>query len=110
MNIEPWYGIKCIFRHLNLDTEEPGAFVYEERIVLVSASSDDEAISLAEKDAIDYAKDTVCEYLEFATSFHIFDDKVVSLSEVYSEMRESSLEPDEYLDYFYDTGNERVKK
>jgi len=110
MNIEPWYTIKCIFRHLNLDTEDPNAFVYEERIVLIRASSDDEAIALAEKDAQEYAKDTDCEYINFATSFHLFDDKVISFSEIYSEMRESALEPNEYLDNYYDTGSERVRK
>ena len=110
MSIESLYSIKCLFRHLDLDTESPMASTYEERIVLVQASSDDEAIALAEQDAIEYAKDTDCEYINFATSFHIFDEKVVSFTEVYSEMRESNLEPNEYLDYFYDTGCERVRK
>lgn len=109
MNIELWYSIKCIFRHLDSGKKSSNSFIYEERIVLIRAESDDEAIVLAEKNAIEYAKETDCEYLNFATSFHLFEENVVSFTEVYSEMRGSNLESNEYLDYFYDTGCECVK-
>lgn len=110
MNTEPWYGIKLVFRHSNLEVEMPGASVYEERVILVSANSEDEAISLAELEAVEYAKDVDgCEYLEFASCFHIYEEKIVHLSEVYSVMRESSLSSEQYLDTFYDTDLERER-
>ncbi len=111
MNSEPWYGIKCVFRHQNLKTEESGANIYEERVILVNASSEDEAITLAEAEAHEYVVDVGdCEYLNFASCFHVYEDKIIHLSEVYSVMRESSLLPEEYLDQYYDTGSERERK
>ena len=109
-NKEPWYGIKCVFRHADMKTELAGASLFEERIVLVTADNEDEAIAAAEVDARSYAEDTGCEYLEFASCFHSFDEKIVHLSEVYSIMRESTLDPSEYLNHFYDTGKERDRK
>jgi len=111
MNNEPWYGIKLVFRHLNLEVGVPGSSVYEERVVLVNAGSEDEAVSLAELEAVEYAKDVGgCEYLEFSSCFHTYEGKIVHLSEVYSIMRESSLSPEEYLDTFYETGLERERR
>lgn len=111
MNSEPWYGIKLVFRHSNLEVEVPGSNVYEERVILVNANSEDEAISLAELEAVEYAKDVGgCEYLKFSSCFHTNEDKIVHLSEVYSVMRESSLSSEEYLDKFYDTGLERERR
>ena len=110
MKNESWYGVKCIFRHNHLVADKKDHYVYEERIVIVLASNEDEAIALAEKEAKEYGSSPDSDYLHFATSFHTYEEKIVHLSEAYSEMRQSSLEPDEYLDYFYDTGNERVRK
>ncbi len=111
MNSEPWYGVKLVFRHLNLEVKESGASVYEERVILVNANDEDEAIALAETEAAEYAKDVEgCEHLNFASCFHTYEDKIIHLSEVYSVMRESSLQTEEYLDEFYDTGTERERK
>ena len=111
MNNEPWYGVKLVFRHTNLDVKVSGSSVYEERVILVNAASEDEAISLAESEANEYAKYlSGCEYLDFASCFHTYEDKIIHLSEVYSVMRESSLAAEEYIDKFYDTGSERERK
>ena len=89
----------------------PASSVYEERIILVNADSEGEAISFAESEAIEYARDVEgCEYLEFASCFHTYEDKIVHLSEVYSIMRESSLATEEYLNTFFDTGTERERR
>jgi len=110
MNNEPWYGVKLVFRHNNLEVEVSGASVYEERIILVKATDEDEAISIAEKEAESYAADVGgCEYLKFASCFHTYEEKIIHLSEVFSVMRESSLSPADYLDKYYDTGSERVR-
>ncbi|MCU1601431.1 MAG: hypothetical protein JWO22_2140, partial [Frankiales bacterium] len=46
------------------------------------------------------------EYLELAQAFELFDDPGHG-AEVFSLMRTSRLEPDAYLDTFFDTGTER---
>ena len=104
-----WYSAKCIFRHGELRAEK-GAQVYEERIVILRAKDEDQAMALAEKEARRYAKslDGV-EYLEFASVFHMYAAPKAT-AEVYSLMRESRLKPGAYLDRFFDTGTERERK
>ncbi|MHC4269385.1 MAG: DUF4288 domain-containing protein [Planctomycetota bacterium] len=108
--MEHLYAAKCIFKHNDLDTEEENAVVYEERIILVKADNEDSAVSQAEKEAREYAKglgDT--EYVDYTMVFHIFDENIILITELFSEMRESAMSPDEYIDHFYDTGKERAR-
>lgn len=103
---EPWYGAKCVFLHMGL-SDGP---VYEERVVLVKAKDLDEAIERGEKEAEEYAGNLDdCTYTGFINVFHIFGNKITEGTEVYSLMRSSDLETDEYLDHFYDTGEERTQ-
>ncbi|MCA9044312.1 MAG: hypothetical protein KDA69_08330 [Planctomycetaceae bacterium] len=81
---------------------------YEERIIIVRAGSDDDAIAKVEQYSKDYESDTT-EYVGYAMAFHIFDENgpcLGSRTEVFSLIRESALDPNAYLDHFYDTGNE----
>jgi hypothetical protein len=48
------------------------------------------------------------EYLELAQAFRLFDAPANG-AEVFSLMRSSPLESDEYLDAFFDTGSERAQ-
>ena len=106
---EPWYGAKCIFLHTNIESL-PGR-VYEERIILVKATSVDEAISQAEQEAQNYAQDSGgCTYTGFIDVFHIFSEQIGDSTEIYSLMRRSDLNVKDYLDHFYDTGEERTQK
>ena len=108
--MEPWYAAKCIFKHNDLETDDESAAVFEERIILVKADDEDSAMNLAEKEAEEYAsglKDT--EYTGYIMLFHIFGDDIGHLSEIFSEMRESRKNTEEYLDHFYDTGKERTR-
>ena len=109
MNDEPWYGAKCVFLHTEIESC-PGQ-VYEERVILVRAESFDEAISRAEIMAEEYANDVDgCSYTGFVNVFHIYEENVGDGTEVYSLMRKSDLDKDEYLNTFYDTGTERTQK
>ena len=63
------------------------------------------AVEKAEADAQEYAKDLTCEYINYADAFHIFDS-IGAAAEVFSLIRESDLEPDDYIDHFFDTGKE----
>ncbi len=103
-----WYAVRCIFRSAWTHTGDdvvPDEQLYEERITLWQATSVEEAIALAEAEAEDYAGDED-EYLEIAQAYLLYDAPTQG-AEVFSLMRSSQLEPDEYLDAFFDTGSER---
>jgi len=85
--------------------------VYEERITLWLAASAEEAIERAEAEAREYAgtiEESPDSYLGIAQSYRLVDAPADG-AEVFSLMRSSALEPDEYLDTFFDTGTERQK-
>ena len=95
---EGWFAVRCIIRDKNRSS-------YEERIVIVRAADMKSAVEKAEADAQEYAKDLTCEYINYADAFHIFDS-IGAAAEVFSLIRESDLEPDDYIDHFFDTGKE----
>src|SRR5262245_53368760 len=51
----PWYGAKCVFLHRDAPRQGAGQ-VFEERIVLLRASSPTEAVQRAEAEAKKYAR------------------------------------------------------
>ncbi|OEI67724.1 hypothetical protein Cus16_2473 [Curtobacterium sp. ER1/6] len=95
---DAWFGVRCVFRH--------GESRYEERVVIVRADDFALAIARAEDEAARYAVDVDAEYLGLAQAFALVDDPGDG-AEVFSLMRDSDLPPDEYLDAFFDTGDER---
>jgi len=105
---EPLYAAKCIFRHSQLKPLGDKKYVYEERIILIKADNDDEAISQAEKEAKEYADDGT-KYLEFVDVFNLYHYILTPGSELYSSMRSSDCEPDDYLSKYYDTGYEHSR-
>ena len=97
-----WFGIRSILHHTNDE-------VYEERIVLVQADDLDSAFSSAQNEAKTYVR-SLGEghtFTGYSDSYQIDSDKFENLSEVFSLMRSSKLEPGQYIDRYYDTGNER---
>jgi hypothetical protein len=97
-----WFGVRCVFRWSQPPT-------YEERITIWEAESLDDAIVKAETEALAYAKRLDSEYLQIAQAYWIGPAKPTNGSEVYSLMRDSDLDADDYLDTFYDTGQERQR-
>ncbi len=97
---DEWFGARCIFRHA-----DRGA--YEERVTIWRAASFDEAVASAEAEAAAYAGhlDNV-EFTGLTQAFHMFEAPA-SGAEVFSLMRDSELDPDAYLNRFFDTGTER---
>jgi hypothetical protein len=83
--------------------------LYEERITVWRAASFDEAVELAEREAREYAKGAETEYMELAQAFHVFPGRLTSGAEVFSLLRESNYSPGEYLDRYFDTGDERQR-
>ena len=103
-----WYTVRCAFASDAWVDEEGSYRTYEERVTLWRASSADEAIERAEADAEEYAasvSETPVSYLGLAQCFHLFDEPVDG-AEVFSLMRDSDLDPDDYVDSFFDTGAE----
>jgi len=97
-----WYGVRCVFRWTRPST-------YEERITLWEAESLDDAIAKAEAEAQVYATRLNSEYLDIAQAYWIGPAQPQAGSEVFSLMRDSTLDADDYLDSFYDTGRERQR-
>ena len=84
-----------------------GDHAYEERITLWQARSFDEAIERAEAEVTQYATDlTDTTASDLFQAYHLFDEPADG-AEVFSLIRMSNLQPDEYVDTFFDTGAER---
>lgn len=102
-----WFGVRCILRSAATYRESgvEGA-VYEERITLWLAEDARQAIELAEAEVREYADDVDSEFIGFSESYRLSDEPGVG-AEVFSLMRDSVLEPGEYLDRHFDTSSER---
>ena len=105
---EPFYAALCVFRHNHLDPKPGKKYLYEDRIILIHAVSVDDAIKKAELEAIEYA-DFHSEYLEFVNVYHLSDHILHHGSELYSTMRSSDLDPEDYIDHFHDSGFEHAE-
>jgi hypothetical protein len=103
-----WFSVKCLFIHRNL-SKEAEKDLFEERIILTRAKNNSWAIKKAELEARHYAKIENCEYLRYCDCFKI-ENSVGDNSEIYSLMRSSALEPEDYISRFYDTGNETSQR
>lgn len=94
-----WFGVRCVFHWV-----ERGS--YEERLTLWQASDFDAAVAMAEEEAESYAEETGMDFLGFAQAY-VLAEPPGQGAEVFSLFRDSDLDPDEYLDTFFDTGDER---
>jgi hypothetical protein len=100
------FSVRCIFRWQSR-ADQVRKHLYEERITLWKASDVKEAIALAEGEARAYASDSSGEYLEFCQAYAVVEEPDTNGIEVFSLLRESDLEPSQYLDAFFSTGSER---
>ena len=100
------YSVRCLLRWHS--RTEVAKYLYEERITLWQAERLDQAIELAEQEATAYAGDAD-EFLGFSQAYALVDLLAGHGVEVFSLLRESDLEPNEYIDTFFDTGGEREK-
>lgn len=97
-----WFSVRHVIR--NNDS-------FEERITLWEASSPDEAIAKAEKEAAEHVAMLGESYkvLDLFQSFELFSPPGDSV-EVFSLIRDSELAADDYVDAFFDTGTEYQRK
>src|SRR5882762_8972194 len=103
----PSFSVRCIFRW-EPRADQRRKHLYEERITLWVASDIDEAIALAEEEARTYASGGD-EYLGYCQAYALFESIEKSGVEVFSLLRESDLDPKEYVDAFFDTGEEHER-
>lgn len=107
---ESWFAVRCVFHTAKNKPGAPqdlatGEHAYEERITLWSAPSADEAIEMAENEAEEYAKSVGADYTGLAQSFWL-EEEPAQGAVAFSLVRKSELEPDAYIDAFFDTGLE----
>ncbi len=108
--MEEWYGAKAIFL-LEKDNADNETHLYEERVIVLKASSFEQAISGAEKEALEYADaDSGIKYIGYVNVFKLFEDTIAEGTEVFSLIRKSNLNEKDYLNTFFDTGLEITKK
>lgn len=108
-----WFGVRSIFEWTN--HREADLRAYEERIVSVWADSLDSAIELAEVEAADYCSGGSIGfehlglyqgYVMSAPDNFDYSGPLEPFVELFSQLRWSSLEPEDYLNRFFDTGQE----
>jgi hypothetical protein len=99
-----WYSVRSVFRWARAKGTP-----YEERMTLWRACSLDDALARSEVEAERYAAEAGVTYLGFAQAFFMGDVAVPGDgTEVFSLLRDSSLDPDDYLSAFFDTGGEHA--
>jgi hypothetical protein len=105
--LKGWYSVRCVFHMLGEGGCENGA-PYEERVTLWRANGFEEAIELAEQEAAEYVDMLDVAYLGLAQCYYLGaeTEDILSGTEVFSLIRSSDLPPEEYLDAFFDTGDE----
>lgn len=98
-----WYSARCLFVHEYVEGFTHN--VYEERVVLLRADSEQDALNKGEADAREYALSNP--HTLFTGEIDVFilmDEVVVDKSELYSCMNESTLDKDAYIKRFYNRG------
>jgi len=101
-----WFGVRTLYLW------SPDS-LYEERVTLWRANSLESAIDLAEREAREYCVEGLgVEYLGFSQAYDtsLTEPRVQAPTEVFSLMRRSDLGPGDYIDRFFDTGEERANR
>src|SRR5207237_8196918 len=93
-----WCSVRCIFSH-------PDRQAYGERPTLWRVASFEAAIDRAETEAANYAQATLSRYTGLAQAYRLpaAPDQAV---EIFSLIRLSALDSEQYLTRFFDTGTE----
>jgi hypothetical protein len=99
-----------LFEHLRVKPDGGRRRVFEERIVLIRASSEAQAIREAEREARTYAKDVEAKYLKFVETYHLYAAAVRSGTEVFSLMRSSNMIPRRFVSRYFDDGSEHRRR
>ncbi len=101
--LKKWYTVKGLFRWYFKDNGETSQF--EERIIIVKATSFDDALDKAEVEAVEYCEDDPKANfrIESLNKFSAYElmDKIESGIEIFSKRITSSLDSITYLKQFH---------
>ena len=104
------YGTRCII-DMTPESINSKKYLYEERITVWRANDIDEAIDKSEKEVREYCKaNGGMAYTGLCQAYWMFDSIEKDGVEVFSLLRESNLECDNYLDRFFSTEDEKQKR
>ena len=105
-NESEWYGVRGLFRWYFTESGETARV--EERVVLFRAVSFDQALDLAEAEAVTYCSDAVSdtanyriESMKWWNAYRIGDENMESGQEVYSRLMDTSLSSASFLKRYY---------
>ncbi|MFF5922073.1 hypothetical protein ACFY8C_27625 [Streptomyces flavochromogenes] len=102
MKQEPkaWYSVRTFYRWLTWENRP-----YEERVVLFRAQSLDDALTLAERESAEYAREGDFVVLDMMQAYRIsdLDEELGAGTEVFSQLHALDLTSSEFLDR-YDSG------
>ncbi|MFC9971292.1 hypothetical protein ACFVH6_10405 [Spirillospora sp. NPDC127200] len=102
MDRSGWYGVRCV-----IFWPQEGERLYEESVTVWHAAS---YKAIAKAEALDYA--AVCDgrYLGLAQAYFIGDGaSITDGTEVFSLVRASDLDPDDYVTRYFARGHERQR-
>lgn len=103
---QPWYAVRCLFSHPTRVNDGDGN-LYEERITLWKCGCWDEAFRSARLEAEIYAKEADAILIDTTNAFHLFDAECGHGSEIWSIMRGSHLDAQNYTNTFCITDRDR---
>lgn len=110
MKTSTWFSARCIFEYAT-DRDGQRHITYEERIIVLRANDLDDAIRRGESEATEYAEEgSGVAYTGFIDVYHLVDSKIEDKTEVFSLMRDSALDREEYIDRFFDTSSELAQR
>ena len=107
--IKNWFTAKGIFLHESqLENQKQW---YEERIVLLKAKDEKEALKYADEEAKDYIKDLDgTNFIEIIDVYELYDEEISNKREIFSSKTISLLKPQDYLEKFYPNSPEDCEK
>lgn len=100
MSKNKWFTAKGIFYHKSQVKAQKQW--YEERIVLLKAESEKEALKQANKEAKEYINDLEdTMFIEITDVFALYEEEPGDKCEIFSSKTISLLKPQDYLEAFY---------
>ncbi len=94
-----WFGIRTIYL---FGKKKDGRNIFEERIVVFSAETADEALEKAVREADDYATVNKLKHHPWQVAYSQDDDPLIDGYEVWSELYESSEDLDSFVKSRYE--------
>jgi hypothetical protein len=101
-----WYAVRCLLGQAGTELVDSHAgWLYEERMTLWQAATEEAATRMAEAEAARYGADMDVSYLGFAQAYRVEGEPRAG-TELMALLRASDLGPNDYICRFLATGDE----